>query len=65
MPKMKWIVTVARTCPQVLDIEVEAPTAHEAERKAIEMAGDLDFNTGTSCEAEYDAPSVRRKGTEL
>lgn len=58
----KWIVTVSRTCPQVLDIEVNADTAEEAEEMALEAARNRDFSEGTSCEAEYNAPSVRRKG---
>lgn len=48
----KFPVTVHRTAVQSLEIHVEARTREEAEEKALDMAGSLDFS-GKEKEADY------------
>jgi hypothetical protein len=48
---MRWNVTVTRTAVASRDIEVDADTREQAEAKALEMAGDLDYS---GCVVDYD-----------
>ena len=48
---MLWNVTITRTAVASRDIEVEADTREQAEAKALEQAGDLDYS---GCVVDYD-----------
>jgi hypothetical protein len=48
---MWWNVTITRTAIASRDVEVEADTREEAEAKALEGAGDLDFS---GCVQDYE-----------
>jgi hypothetical protein len=48
---MWWNVTITRTAIASRDVEVEADTREEAEAKALEDAGDLDFS---GCVQDYE-----------
>jgi hypothetical protein len=53
--KKKFIVTVMRTEPHYASVIVEAGNARQAEIAALEKAGGLNFNLGSSVNAEYKA----------
>lgn len=59
--KEKYRITVSRTCPQYLAIPVIAKDEQEAKELALEKAGSLDFNDGTSGdEADYNVEGVEK-----
>jgi hypothetical protein len=58
--KRKFLVTVQRLAVQEVEVEVEATSWMEADSKALENAGSVDF-TGTEKDAEYRVASRRLK----
>jgi len=55
----KFSVTIVRTFTQRLTIEIEAENDLEATDKADDKAGSLDFNDGTSSDADYEVESCK------
>lgn len=58
----EYIVSISRSLPMYLDIPVKATSKEEAERLAMEIASNSDFNSGTSGgEADYRAEGIIEK----
>jgi hypothetical protein len=60
----KWIVDVSRTGFAHREVEVEAETREEAEDKAINMAGSLEFSEHSSEYEVLSSCSVPQKGDD-
>ena len=54
----KYNVRVSRTITQHLVIEIEAENDAEAADKAVDQAGNLDFNNGSTSEPIYDVDEI-------
>lgn len=61
-PKDTYDVRVSRTTTKTLVFEVEAGSEDEAGSKALDMAGDRDFNDGSESSPEYTVEDVRKQG---
>lgn len=61
---MKYTITVARTVVKLRDIEVEAENEDEAAEKALDSAGDYDFNDGEECGVEYEVYGTQSEEEE-
>ena len=55
---MKYTVSVARTSVRLRDIEVEAESEEAAVDKALDVAGNYNFNDGQDLGVEYDVHFV-------